>query len=218
MHVVSFIQHLLILCSSRRSFTFDKLDTVLLDTTDENSESEETTEYQKYIDRCIKAPVVRRYLERKRFFKHVYVITGLKTVSGARCETTRSCSAQTILGAQIDGTILSGGMAPVGGGPKVRSGRAKKLNVSWKGSSDFVLAFKVSKVYVTPDGEVNKEKEYLKGAFLELPPENEEFIKLAAFVEQPGVDEEFSAKTVKEGDDLVAFGIPDATADDNVSD
>jgi hypothetical protein len=92
-----------------------------------------------------------------------------------------------MLRAQVDGTILSGGMVPVGGGHEVRGGRAKKLKISWMGSSDFVLAFKVSKVYVTPNGEVKKEKEYLKGAFLELSREDEESTKLAISVGQPGV-------------------------------
>ncbi|KAH8699352.1 hypothetical protein GQ44DRAFT_632845 [Phaeosphaeriaceae sp. PMI808] len=182
------------------------------------SRNAEQAEYNKYIDRCAKAPAVRRYLERKRFRKHVYVITGIKTVNGAKFVTKSSSSTEAMVGVQVDGTILSGGVVPVGGGPEIRGGRGKKFNISWQGSSEFVLAFKVSKVRVDKAGNVVSEDEYLKGAFLEHTPQKEISADTSVeVVQQPGVEEGFSATTVREGDDLVAFGVPedDDENDDN---
>ncbi|KAF2683622.1 hypothetical protein K458DRAFT_418596 [Lentithecium fluviatile CBS 122367] len=201
--------------SSKRAFTFDRLDTTYVDTTDPDSENAEKTKYEEYIERCIKAPAVLRYLERKRFRKHVYVITGIKIVSGAKCSTTDSRATEVLAGAQVDGTILSGGMVPMGGGPEIHGGRAKKLKISWEGSTEFVLAFKVSKVRVDQSGKVKREEEYLKGAFLEVKPEKGEPVKLAVdVVKQTSVEEGFSATTVVEGDELIAFGVPEADEGD----
>lgn len=201
--------------SASRYFTFDRLDTDYLDTTDENSEHVEITEYNKYIDRCVNAPTVKRYLERKRFRKQVYVITGIKRVSGAKCATKSSLAVDGLLGAQVDGTILTGGTVPVGGGPEVRGGYAKKFNISWKGSKEFVLAFKVSKIYVDKLGLVTKEEEYLKGAFLEHGAPKQDSSELDFRVVQPDVEAGFEVATVMEGDDAIKFGIPE---DDEESD
>lgn len=120
-------------------------------------------------------------------------------------------------GAQVDGTVLSGGTVPVGGGPEVRGGKAKKLKISWDGSDDFVMAFKISKVRVSKIGNVKDEKEYLKGAFLEHSTGPEEPPKLSfKVVEETGVDEGFCAETVREGDDPIAFGVPDIDEDDDI--
>lgn len=100
-------------------------------------------------------------------------------------------------------------MVAVGGGPEVRAGRKRKFKVSWEGSTDFVLAYKVSKVKVDKEGNVKEEKEDRKGAFLEH--ESEEGQPAApnvTIVQRPEPDVKCSAFTVAEGDDTqVIFGV-----------
>jgi hypothetical protein len=197
--------------SSGRVFTFDTLDTSYVNTADDDNENAETSRYEAYIRRCVEAPLVLRYLKRCRFLKHVYIITGIKTVSGAKCYTSAAHTVDGLLGAQVDGTIVTGGVAPLGGGPEIRGGRRKKLNISWEGSTEFVLAYKVSKVTVNEVGDVKKEKEALKGAFLEdAPKKNEAFVLDIKHVDQPVNEHGFAAVAVVEGDEKVHFGIPEA--------
>lgn len=129
-------------------------------------------------------------------------------MSGAKCLTTATNSTDGLAGAQVDGTILTGGTIPVGGGLEVHGGRSKKSKASWEGSTDFVLAFKVSRVTVSRSGKIKKEEEYLKGAFLELSPTKSRPHDLTISHECQLIDENtFSPFTVAEGEDRVTFGV-----------
>lgn len=197
--------------SSGRVFTFDTLDTSYINTADDDNENAETSRYEAYIRRCVEAPLVLRYLNRCRFLKHIYIITGIKTVSGAKCSTSAAHTVDGLLGAQVDGTILTGGVAPLGGGSEIRGGRRKKLNISWEGSTEFVLAYKVSKVTVNEVGDVKKEKEVLRGAFLGYAPkENKDFDLDINHVDRPVDEHGFAAVAVVDGDETVHFGVPEA--------
>jgi len=123
-----------------------------------------------------------------------------------------------VLGVQVDGTAISGGTVPVGGGPEICAGRKSKFNVSWDGSTDFVLAYKVSKVKVDKQGKVKEEKEYLKGAYLELKTADTEPLKLVVTsVERPDPDVKCSTFTVAEteGEDTVTFGVVEDSDDED---
>jgi hypothetical protein len=194
--------------SSGKVFTFDKLETCYINTTDESSESAETSKYQSYIERCVNAPLVLRYLERCRFHKHVYVITGVKVVRGAKCRTSAAHTVNGSVGAQVDGTILTGGMVPLGGGPEIHGGRSRKFSMSWEGSNEFVLAYKVSKVTVNKAGTVKKEGEVIKGAFMEDAPTKSSPNKLSVRPVDQLIDEDgFTAVAVDEGGGTVRFGV-----------
>lgn len=143
----------------------------------------------------------------------------MKTVTGARCSTTASRATDVIAGAQVDGTVISGGTVPIGGGPEVRLGRKTKLKISWEGSTEFVLAYKVSKVKVDHSGNMKKEEEYLKGAFMESRAESGEPIKLAIIeVQKPQPDAEFKSFMVAEGVRSVNFGVPEDEPDSDEGD
>lgn len=132
--------------------------------------------------------------------------------------TTESSTADSVLSIQADGIAISGGAAPVGGGPKIRAGGKSKFSVSWNGSTDFVLAYKVSKVKVDKLGKVKKEKEYLKGAYLKLTTADAEPLKLAiTSVEKSEPDVECITFTVAEteGEDTVTFGIVEDSNDED---
>ena len=165
---------------------------------------------EDYVKRCIDNAGVRLFLETCRYRKPVYIITGIKIVSGAQGTTTSSRSVGGVVGAQVDGTVLSGGLAPVGGGPEVRRGKETKNAVSWEGSTDFVFAYKVSEVRVSKSGEVKRERDYTKGALYEDRAEVDMADSLAlSIAEVPALESQHSYKTeaVEENDVVVTYGI-----------
>lgn len=140
------------------------------DGTDFTFERIETTQFIPQIDSLqtvIEADHVRRFLEISRYRKPVYVITGIKTVFGAEAQSAHQRRTSSALATEVDGTIWSGGTVPVSGGPGIEVAVSRDQSVAWKGSSDFVFAYRVSRVTVTKKrGLVLKEEEYRKGAML----------------------------------------------------
>ncbi|KAF2633124.1 hypothetical protein BU25DRAFT_406379 [Macroventuria anomochaeta] len=204
--------------SSGKYFTFNSLDTTYINTAGGDTDKGDQTKYQAYIDRCVRADGVIRYLDRTWFRKHVWVVTGIKVVRGGGISTTQSSTTDVALGVQADGTAISGGAVPVGGGPEVCAGRKSKFNVSWNGSTDFVLAYKVSKIKVDKLGKAKKEREYLKGAYLELTTADAESFELAVTpVDKPRPDVKCSTFTVAEteGENLVTLGIVEDSDDED---
>jgi hypothetical protein len=183
--------------SDEKAFKFDRMDTTTFIPT------------EGYVKRCIDNAGVRLFLETCRYRKPVYIITGVKVVSGAQGATTSSRAVEGVVGAQVDGTVLSGGMAPVGGGPEVRGGKVTKNALSWEGSTDFVFAFKVSEVRVSKSGEVRRERDYTKGALYEDRPTKDVAGPLS-IVEMPPPESQhgYKAEAVQEDDDVVTYGIP----------
>lgn len=181
----------------------------------------DTTQFiptEEYLKRSVDGTAVRRFLETSRYHKPVYVITGIKIVSGAQGATKTSKSVDGSVGAQVDGTVLSGGMVPVGGGPEVRRGKATKNAVSWEGSSDFVFAYKLSEVRVSKSGEVKREREYTKGALYEDATKKPEADPLdVALVDGPTAQPQdgFDAEAVEEGDGVVTYGVPVLVEEDS---
>jgi len=182
--------------SDEKAFKFDRMDTT------------QFVPAEDYIKRCVDNAAVRRFLETSRYRKPVYIITGIKTVSGAEAATTTSRTVDGVIGAQVDGTISSGGVVPVGGGPEIRRGHAQKSAVSWEGSTDFVFAFKVSEVTVRKSGDVKRERDYTKGALFEHGSElNELDAVIASVIDAPAIEpqEGFESVTTESGD---TYGIP----------
>uniref|UniRef100_A0A8H7KCQ1 Uncharacterized protein n=1 Tax=Bionectria ochroleuca TaxID=29856 RepID=A0A8H7KCQ1_BIOOC len=140
--------------SEKELYSFQKIETKQFVPTDE------------YIQRCIETPAVRQFLERSRYRKPVYVITGLKTVYGASAKSTVSRSRDKKASIGVDGTVLSGG-SPAPGAKAAKENKTEK-NTSWEGSSSFVFAFRVSKVRVSKKTQGVKDHEfYTEGAEFE---------------------------------------------------
>lgn len=130
----------------------------------------ETTQFsprEDFLQRCIEAGPVRRFLEKSRYRKPIYIVTGLKIVTGARAKTLKSKSIEGSLGVTVDGTIWSSGVVPVSGGPEISGAISRKESISWEESSDFVLAYRLRKVKVSKAGKVNREGDYKTGAMLD---------------------------------------------------
>lgn len=106
------------------------LDTVTFDPTTE------------YITRTMDLPEVKNFMQGSKFKAPVYLVTGLKIGRGASLRTSSS---------QDKGVKLDGGLSAPGypievggeGGAHVR----KKDGESWDGSTPFIVAFRVRKVW-----------------------------------------------------------------------
>ncbi|KAH7198905.1 uncharacterized protein B0J16DRAFT_331335 [Fusarium flagelliforme] len=128
----------------------------------------ETTHFiptTEYLQKCVEAETLQRYLEITSYRKPVYIITGVKVVTGAEVNTSKSGTIGGDITVEVDGTVWTGGSVPIGGGSGIEGKTAKSQGTKWEGSGDFVFAFRVSKVVVKKSGEVNEE-EYRKGAIL----------------------------------------------------
>ncbi|PCH00339.1 Hypothetical protein PENO1_025130 [Penicillium occitanis (nom. inval.)] len=162
---------------------------------------------------CVDASAaVQRWFERSRFKKPLYLITGLKIVTGdksASTKTTRGGGAD--VSATVDGTVWSGGTVPLGGGPKVEVHQKSTKGVRWGNGGDFVLAFRVKRFRVTKR-EV-KEEDYTRGSVLEnrakkaekehvLVDEEEEEFEIEA------TDPDWEGVRVSEGDEDVVVAVP----------
>ncbi|KAJ4186487.1 hypothetical protein NW755_007782 [Fusarium falciforme] len=185
--------------SDEETFVFDTLETTQFIPT------------PSYVQTCVEGKNVRDFLERSKYRKPVYIITGLKVVTGAQANTIKSRSVGGAVGVEVDATIWTGGAVPIGGGPGVEGEVGNKVSTKWEGSSDFVFAFRVSKVRVgEAPGQVLSEKEHREGAMLEreyTKPKDPELSVLE--VEQPDARAEgFDLEEVMDDEDIVFCAIP----------
>ncbi|KAJ4003172.1 hypothetical protein NW752_011654 [Fusarium irregulare] len=178
----------------------------------------ETTHFiptAEYLQKCVEAETVRRYLQATRFRKPIYIITGVKVVTGAEANTFKSRTKGGNVAVEVDGTVWSGGSVPIGGGPGIESKTTESQGTKWEGSGDFVFAFRVSKVVVKKSGEIN-EKEFRDGALLG----GGRGLKLDDLcilsVEDADVEaERFAGKKVMEDDEVIVCGMPKLEAHDD---
>ncbi|KAM0546215.1 hypothetical protein ACHAPJ_011001 [Fusarium lateritium] len=160
-----------------------------------------------YLQKCIEADRVRRHLEISRFRKPVYVITGLKVVTGAEANTLKSRTLGGNLSAEVDGTVWSGGAVPIGGGPGIEGKVTNSQRTKWEGSSDFVFAVRLSKV-VVKKGEINEE-EYRKGAMLDDGWKvNQPDLSIVSVEEPDAKAEGFDEEKLMDDDEVVLCAIP----------
>lgn len=171
-----------------------------------------------HLQTCIESDNVRRFLQAARYRKPVYVITGVKVVNGAEANTLKSRTVGGTVAVEVDGTILSGGAVPIGGGPGIEGRVGNKAETSWVGSSDFVFAFRVSKVFVAErTGQVASEEEYRKGAMLGDETEEVKRPELSVVkVEEANAEGEgFEAEELVEDGELVFCALPRHDDSDN---
>ncbi|KAH8742704.1 hypothetical protein F5883DRAFT_513033 [Diaporthe sp. PMI_573] len=178
---------------------------------------------EDYIQKCIEAENVRRYLDRSRYRKPVYIITGIKIVYGSKAKSHKSRAHGGKLGVAVDGTIWSGGTAPVSVEPGVEANKETKTGTSWEGSSDFVFAFRVRKVHVAKKTQaVDKSYDYTKGAMLDNRTREvkEEFPDLlVSSQEDPQAEDEgYEEGEFMEGDIAVACAVPRDEEEDEEED
>ncbi|KAG7289310.1 hypothetical protein NEMBOFW57_005677 [Staphylotrichum longicolle] len=185
--------------SSEETMSFDRLETI------------QFFPREDYIRTCVEAGAVRRFLEKTRYNKPVYIITGLKVIRGASARTLAGRSVGGSLGVEIDGTFWSGGSVPVSGGPEISATVSRRQGTSWDGSSDFVLAYRVRKVKVSKKGAVRKAEDYTTGAMLGQDAVEIERPELDILVEDLDATEGTEGFVIEEamdGDEVVVCAVP----------
>jgi hypothetical protein len=141
-----------------------------------SSDSEEVFRFEKmhteeffpdsaYVEALLqKSPVATRMLTKQR--KALFVIVGVKTVSGAAVKRARSGSIGGSLDISVDAAV-AGSPVPVSVGPSVETSSGSKESVSFEGSDDFVFAFRVHKLRVKRREEGVQQEAFSKGALFE---------------------------------------------------
>uniref|UniRef100_A0A093XHI4 Uncharacterized protein n=1 Tax=Talaromyces marneffei PM1 TaxID=1077442 RepID=A0A093XHI4_TALMA len=150
---------------------------------------------------CVDASAqVQRWFERSRFKKPLYLITGIKIVSGDKsAETKTARGGGGDVSVNVDGTVWSAGAVPLGGGPSVEVHQTEKKGVKWGNGGDFVLAFRVKRFMGAVLGYDNaKEVEKNHALFVE---EEDEF-------EIEGENPDWEGVRVSEGDEDVFVAVP----------
>jgi hypothetical protein len=183
--------------SLAETFSFDTIET---------SQFSPTT---PYLQGCLEAEGVRRFLQIARYRKPVYVITGVKVVTGAKAESLKSHSVGANLEVELDGTVWSG--VPVSGGPGLEGKAGSKASTKWSATDDFVFAFRVTKVVAGKlPGQVLKEEEYRKGAMLESKQESIEAPKVSVleYLDLDATSEGFDTEDLLEDEHKVVVVTP----------
>jgi hypothetical protein len=118
-----------------------------------------------YITKCVSSTKIKNILQLTNY-KPLYLITGIKTVMGAKAKTEDSASRDVNASMEIDATGPSGGTVPVKVEPKLELKKEDKVGMSFEGSSDFVFAFRIKKIVVDKKTQAAHADDVTKGALL----------------------------------------------------
>ncbi|KAL7917440.1 hypothetical protein ACQKWADRAFT_325756 [Trichoderma austrokoningii] len=182
--------------ANEEAFTFKRLETTFFIPT------------LPWLEKCLANPPVQRYLEKCRYRKPIYIITGLKTVTGAAVKTNkRSASANTV---GIDAAPGGGGILLWTATPEITTKQEAKYEMSWEDHGDFVFAYRVSKVWVKR-GSI-REEDYTKGAMFGREERTviDMVLKIAKVEEADPHEEGFLKEELMDGDDKVIIGLPES--------
>ncbi|KAL7928238.1 hypothetical protein V8C35DRAFT_318661 [Trichoderma chlorosporum] len=178
-------------------------------------ETVETTHFvptSSYIQNCVENDDVRRFLQISRYRKPVFVITGLKIVTGMEANMFTANTVRSSPTIQINSTLPHVGPVTLGSSG-TESNISTKHVTTWKNGDDFVFAFRVSKVFVgKAAGQVVSEEDYRRGAMLSSDEEAQKVTgpQLSILsIEYPDAEGEgFDAEELTEGEDVVICAIP----------
>lgn len=128
------------------AYKFERLDTEFVEPT------------AKYVEESVLSDPIAQYIIANDFKKPVYMITGAKIARGADVALANSKEAGTHVRAGVDG--IPGGI-PGKAGPEVTISSKDSEKTSFGGSSDFVFAYRLRKIFYEK-GRV-RDTEYNKG-------------------------------------------------------
>lgn len=116
-----------------------------------------------YLEKMVRDGPVRKYLERFDFEKPVYVVVGIKAVSGTTVKQVLKKERSTDFKVSFDATQTG---TPVSLGPEVKVGNKDGDTVGFTGSSDFVFAFRIRKIVVNRNFEIEEIDDETEGTAL----------------------------------------------------
>lgn len=151
---------------------------------------------------------MQRYLEKCRYRKPVYIVTGLKTVTGAAVKTSKRSVSANKAGIELEIPGIEG-ILPWATKPEITMRKEVENKMSWEDHSDFIFAYRVSKVWVKKGSIL--EEDYTKGARFEK--EEKAVVNIAleiAKVEEADPAEEgFLKEVIIDGDEKIIIAIPE---------
>lgn len=133
------------------TYKFDRLDTEFVDPT------------PKYVQDSVLSEPVAHFIAASDFKKPVYMITGIKIARGAEVALAKSKGAGAHMRVGVDGTPAG---TPVAARPEITISSKDSEKTSYGGSSDFVFAYRLRKIFYEK-GQV-RDDEYNKGALYGL--------------------------------------------------
>lgn len=151
---------------------------------------------------------MQRYLEKCRYRKPVYIITGLKTVTGAAVKTSKQSASANTVG--IEAKMPGGdGMLNLTAKPEISTKKEAKANMSWEDHSDFIFAYRVSKVWVKKGSIL--EEDYTKGAMFERGEKvvGSPTLEVAKVEEADPAEEGFLQEEMIDGDERIMIALPE---------
>lgn len=168
------------------------------------------TPSQDYIEKAVKTPKVRSFLEGARYAP-VYMVTGVKIVRGlgSHVVSRRSIAQGGRANITVPGPMCAGGIVFDSG--DVSFGQGGTANTSFKGSSDFVIGYRVSKITFQKDsggGRVPRHQRYEVGAMLGISEgrANEDALAIQVILEE----EESIAEELHRQNMVAIWAIDDA--------
>lgn len=127
-----------------------------------------------YIGQAVLHPGVQAYLTVTNHRKPIYLITGIKIARNPKAKTQLSTSSETSIELKADATSFGG---PVEVGPETSLGRNQIMMTGFSGSTDYIFAYRLTKIRVKMGNEDVSHGSYVKGAaFGQLDDEDEELV------------------------------------------
>lgn len=172
----------------------------------EKMHTEEFFPNEDYIKEVLqRSPVAIRMLEKQH--KNLFVIVGVKTVSGAAVKRAHSRNIGGSFDISID-AALAGSPIPASVGPSVVSSSGSNESVSFEGSDDFVFAFRVQKLQMKRREEGVRQEDYNKGAMFEYGAPGKiqpQYLEISELGASDGLDIFASQDVYDEGDQAVVY-------------
>lgn len=99
-----------------------------------------------YLNQVLNTPVVQEYLCENKYFKSLYIVTGIRVARHGRGLESTSKSSKIELGVSIDIGSMSGAQGLLDVGPSFNCAKEVKRKEEWTACSDYIYAYRVAKI------------------------------------------------------------------------
>lgn len=124
---------------------------------------------ESYINESMKDSKVRSFMRSSRFRRPVYMVTGLKVARGA----SSTSSTSRLVAIRDDISLVPSGI-PVPVGEKAGYASSTDIMEKWDSSTDFIVAFKVRKIWLDRKKEVQHQAHIKMAVMQDWTPFNHE--------------------------------------------
>jgi hypothetical protein len=109
----------------------------------------------QYIRAAVTDEEIDEFIRSNKFREKIFMVTGLMVASGASGVINSMRERGLYAHVGVDGTILSGGQAPIAAGPEGSLNWGKERQTSFEDADDFVFAFRLRQVKVRKSGDIS---------------------------------------------------------------